>query len=82
MKLYLGSISINLNCLIYLSKVEVRFLLPNGKALSIEKVKDFKDVMKLVPKDAKDFYKFLSSINTLGFKDDIDGFEIRIEKSK
>ena len=46
--------------------------------LSIEKVKDLKDIMKQVPKDAKNIYMFLSSTNTLDFEDDIDGFGLNI----
>ena len=51
--------------------------------LSIEKVKDLNDIMKLVPKDAKEFYRFLSSVNTLDFDDEFGlNIDFELEQNK
>lgn len=57
-----------------LKDIELPLLWPEGKPLSIEKSADLKYILKLVPKDAKDFYKFLLVSKTSQFEDDIEGF--------
>ena len=49
-------------------------LWPQGKELSQEKIKDLKELLKLLPADCKDFYNFLKRVKAGNFDDDIDGF--------
>lgn len=50
--------------------IELPPLWPGGKALSAEKLKDLKELYKLVLKDAQAFQKTLLSSNTEKFEDD------------
>ncbi|KAG8285750.1 hypothetical protein J6590_074484 [Homalodisca vitripennis] len=47
-----------------------------GKPLSKEKIKDLKEILKLVPQDLKNFYNFLRTAEQGEFDDDVDGFEV------
>lgn len=54
--------------------VDLPLLYPEGRELSNDKIKDLKEVVKLVPADAKPFYNFLKTMKGGDFIDDIDGF--------
>lgn len=47
---------------------------PEGRELSTEKIKDLKDILKLIPSDAKPFYIFLKTARSGAYVDDVDGF--------
>lgn len=49
---------------------------PNGKSLSVEKLRDLKDLMKLIPRDAKPFYDFLKHTPGVSIDEDIDGYHV------
>uniref|UniRef100_A0A2A4IRW6 Uncharacterized protein n=1 Tax=Heliothis virescens TaxID=7102 RepID=A0A2A4IRW6_HELVI len=49
---------------------------PNGKSLSVEKLKDLKELMKLIPTDAKPFYDFLKHTPGVSIDEDIDGYHV------
>ncbi|XP_046664049.1 uncharacterized protein LOC124356846 [Homalodisca vitripennis] len=52
-------------------------LWPNGKGISLPKLKDLKSIMSLIPSDAKEFYKQFSSDTNV--QDDIDGFNANLD---
>lgn len=56
-----------------IKEIELPLLWPNGKPLSLEKVKDLREILKLVPHDAKAFYDFLKSNPCQDFQEDIEG---------
>nr|CAI5827690.1 unnamed protein product [Callosobruchus analis] len=58
---------------------ETNFSEPNGKPISAEKAKDLKDILKLVPQDAKLFYAFLRSSETEDYDEDIEGLGPNID---
>nr|CAI5863052.1 unnamed protein product [Callosobruchus analis] len=68
-----------------LKLIELPLLWPNGKPLSAEKAKELKDILKLVPQDAKPFYAFLRSSETEDYDEDIEGLgpniDIEIDES-
>lgn len=47
---------------------------PNGKNLSKEKIKDLKELLKLVPADARSFYDYLKGSQGVTMDDDVDGY--------
>ena len=56
-----------------LKEIMLPLLWPNGKPLSSEKIKDLKEIMKLIPQDAKVFYNFLKENQCQEFEEDIEG---------
>uniref|UniRef100_A0A6P7FQ29 Uncharacterized protein LOC114331484 n=1 Tax=Diabrotica virgifera virgifera TaxID=50390 RepID=A0A6P7FQ29_DIAVI len=58
---------------------ELPLLWPNGKELSLAKVKDLKEMMKLIPSDSKPFYNFLKNTESRDFIDDAEGFGENID---
>jgi len=59
--------------------IELPLLWPQRRALSLEKLKDLKEMYKLIPKDVQQFYKTILSSNTAEFQDDVDGFGATID---
>lgn len=59
-------------------QIELPLLWPNGRELSDAKVRDLKEILKLVPNDSKLFYQFLKTVKTSEFVDDIEGFGLTI----
>ncbi|KAL4713786.1 hypothetical protein ACJJTC_012303 [Scirpophaga incertulas] len=53
--------------------LDLPILYPNGRELSSAKIQDLKELMKLVPSDAKAFYGFLRTVTPGDFVDDADG---------
>ncbi|XP_028166463.1 uncharacterized protein LOC114357160 [Ostrinia furnacalis] len=47
---------------------------PNGKSLSKEKIKDLRELLKLVPADARSFYDFLKGAQGVTMEEDVDGY--------
>lgn len=62
-----------------LKEVNLPPLWPKGKALSVEKIKDLKEILKLVPQDAKPFFNFLKTVNGQDFREDIEGIGADID---
>lgn len=60
-------------------QTDLPVLYPEGRELSSAKIKDLKEILKLVPQDAKTLYNFLKNANSADFEDDVDGFGIRID---
>lgn len=60
-------------------KIELPLLWPNGRELSDAKVKDLKEIIKLVPNDSKSFYQFLKTVKSGEFVDDLEGFGLTID---
>ncbi|KAG8312693.1 hypothetical protein J6590_108190 [Homalodisca vitripennis] len=56
--------------------IQLDHLWPTGKPLSKEKIKDLKEILKLVPQDLKHFYNFLRTAEQGEFDDDVDGFGV------
>ncbi|KAG8251668.1 hypothetical protein J6590_074929 [Homalodisca vitripennis] len=56
--------------------IQLDHLWPTGKPLSKEKIKDLKEILKLVPQDLKYFYDFLRTAEQGEFDDDVDGFGV------
>lgn len=54
--------------------MDLPLLYPDGHELSDAKIKDLREMMKLIPVDAKPFYNFLKTTRSNDFIDDIDGF--------
>ncbi|CAG9783437.1 unnamed protein product [Diatraea saccharalis] len=54
--------------------IELPPLYPRGRTLSVAKIKDLKDMLSLIPNDAKKFYGFLKVTRSSEFDDDVDGF--------
>lgn len=50
-------------------------LWPTGRPLSTEKVKDLRDLTKVVHPEYRDFYEFLDGVQEVDIIDDIDGFD-------
>ena len=48
-------------------------LYPDGRELSADKILDLKELLKLIPADAKSFYSFLRNVASGDFIDDADG---------
>ena len=59
--------------------IELPLLWPHGKPISSEKLKDLKEMYKLIPKDVQQFYKVILSSITAEFQDDVDGFGASID---
>lgn len=57
-----------------IARILLPLLWPEGKALSKEKINDLKDLLSLIPKDAKPFFNFLKTQPSAEFVDDVDGF--------
>lgn len=53
--------------------LDLPVLYPSGRELSAAKVQDLKELLKLIPSDAKSFYNFLKNVNSGDFVDDADG---------
>lgn len=60
-------------------QTDLPVLYPGGRELSSAKIKDLKEILKLVPQDAKTFYNFLKNANSADFEDDVDGFGTNID---
>lgn len=58
---------------------ELPLLWPNGRELSAAKIKDLKEMLKLIPNDSKSFYDFLKTITPGDFADDTEGFGADID---
>lgn len=58
----------------YDKSIELPLLWPNGKPLSTAKLNDLKELLQLVPPDAKHFYTFLDNAESHEFDDDVEGF--------
>lgn len=56
-----------------LKEVDLPPLWPVGKALSVEKNKDLKEIFKLFPQDATPFCNFLRTVEGQDFSEDIKG---------
>lgn len=54
--------------------MDLPILYPDGRELSEAKIKDLKELLKLIPADAKPFYSFLRNIGSNNFVDDTEGF--------
>lgn len=53
--------------------IDLPTLYPNRRELSAAKIQDLKDLLKLIPADAKNFYSFLRNVSSGDFIDDADG---------
>ncbi|CAG9791146.1 unnamed protein product [Diatraea saccharalis] len=60
-------------------EMELPILYPEGRELSSAKVKDLKEMMKLIPADAKPFYNFIKNVRSSDFIDDTEGFGSAID---
>lgn len=65
------SIKKNIRSRTVITNSDMDLLWPTGKAISEAKLSDIKSILHLIPNDAKDFYKTLTSSD---IEDDIDGF--------
>ncbi|KAH9628494.1 hypothetical protein HF086_017320 [Spodoptera exigua] len=65
------SLKKNIRSRTVITKSDMDLLWPTGKAISEAKLSDIKSILHLIPNDAKDFYKTLTSSD---IEDDIDGF--------
>ncbi|CAG9822849.1 unnamed protein product [Phaedon cochleariae] len=58
---------------------ELPLLWPDGRELSAAKIKDLKEMMRLVPNDSKSFHDFLKTVTSGDFEDDAEGFGASID---
>lgn len=63
-----------------IKNIQFPLLWPNGHNVSVVKVKDLKELMIFVPKDAKPFYKFLKSVKSIDVADDVEEFGVITEE--
>lgn len=57
-----------------LKTIKLERLWPQGHPISNAKKSDLLEMLPLIPQESKDFYKFLTTIDSAEFMDDIDGF--------
>lgn len=61
--------------------LDLPILFPNRRGLSAAKITDLKELLKLIPTDAKGFYSFLKNVASGDFIDDADGLGSSIDFS-
>ncbi|CAB3240031.1 unnamed protein product [Arctia plantaginis] len=59
--------------------LDLPILYPTGRELSTAKIKDLKDLLKLIPTDAKGSYNFLRNAASSDFINDTDGLDNSVD---